>query len=133
MGRIPTLFFAGAAISALVGMAWGIQMSATHDHALSPAHGHLNLLGFVAMAVFGSYYALVPAAGASRLAGAHLGLHVAAVVVLAPGIAFAIRGQGEGLAQAGSILAILSMALFAFMVLRHGLSRSSGTAAHPAE
>jgi hypothetical protein len=102
-------------------MAWGIQMSATHDHTLSPAHGHLNLIGFVAMSVFGTYYALSPAAAASRLAKVHYAITVATVLVLIPGIVLAISGQGEVLAQIGSILAVLTMGLFGFIVLRNGV------------
>lgn len=119
MRSIPTSFFLVAAVFALVGMVWGIQMSATHDHRLAPAHGHLNLLGFVAMAVFGAYYALSPDAARSRLALVHLGLAILSVVVLVPGIVLAITGQSEALAKAGSILSVLSMALFMFMVFRH--------------
>lgn len=119
MTRIPTLFFATAALFALIGMAWGIQMSASQDHALSPAHGHLNLIGFVAMAVFGGYYALNPLAAASRLAMVHYALTLAAVIVLIPGIVMALRGTGEALAKGGSVLALLSMALFLVAVLRH--------------
>ncbi len=102
-------------------MAWGIQMSASHDHTLAPAHGHLNLIGFVAMAVFGTYYALTPIAVSSRLASIHFGLTVAAVLILTPGIAMAISGGNEAFAKAGSVLAILSMALFAFNVFRFGV------------
>ena len=121
MKSIPTWFFATAAIFALCGMVWGIQMSATHDHTLSPAHGHLNLIGFVSMSVFGTYYALTPSAAASRLAGVHFALVTSTVVVLTPGIVLALTEQGETLAQIGSILAVASIALFAFMVLRHGV------------
>lgn len=120
MKALPTLFFATAAIFALIGMVWGIQMSASHDHTLSPAHGHLNLIGFVAMSVFGTYYALTPQAAQSRLAQSHYILTTLTVIILTPGIAMAISGQGETLAQAGSVLAVLSMALFAFTVIRHG-------------
>lgn len=42
MTRLPTVFFATGAIFALLGMLWGIQMSASHDHTLSSAHGHFN-------------------------------------------------------------------------------------------
>lgn len=129
MKSIPTLFFATAAFFALCGMIWGIQMSASHDHTLSPAHGHLNLIGFVAMAVFGTYYALTPNAARSRLSMVHYALVTATVIVLTPGIVMAITGQGEVLAQIGSILAVVSMALFGFMVLRHG----AGAASHPAQ
>ncbi|OSQ52564.1 hypothetical protein [Marivita geojedonensis] len=121
MKSIPTAFFATGAVFALIGMAWGIQMSATHDHTLSPAHGHLNLIGFVAMSVFGAFYALSPGAAGSGLAKVHYGLTLLAVVVMVPGIAFAITEQGEALAKAGSLLALLSMALFCFIVLRNGV------------
>jgi cbb3-type cytochrome oxidase subunit 1 len=113
-----TRFFLVAAVFALVGMLWGIQMSATHDHTLSPAHGHLNLLGFVAMSVFGAYYALSPQAARSPLASVHFGLAILSVLVLVPGIVMAITGQGEVLAKLGSVLAVLSMGLFAFVVFR---------------
>ncbi len=121
MTKLPTWFFATAAIFALCGMVWGIQMSATHDHTLSPAHGHLNLIGFVSMSVFGSYYALTPKAAESPLAAVHFVLTVATVVVLTPGIAMAITSQGETLAQVGSVLAVVSMAVFVFTILRHGV------------
>ncbi|SDU49363.1 hypothetical protein [Stappia sp. ES.058] len=121
MRSVPTWFFATAALFGLAGMVWGIQMSASHDHTLSPAHGHLNLLGFVMSAVFGTYYALTPTAAASPLARIHFALVVATVLVLTPGIVFAIRDNWPVLAQAGSLLAIATMALFAVTVLRHGV------------
>jgi len=119
--NIPTRFFAAGAVFALIGMVWGIQMSASHDHGLAPAHGHLNLIGFVAMSVFGTYYALSPSAAASRLAGIHFLTSIAAVIVLIPGIVLAISDQSETLAQAGSVLAILSMAMFLLAVFRNGI------------
>ena len=97
MKSIPTNFFLSASVFALVGMIWGIQMSATQDHTLSPAHWHMNLLGFVAMAVFGTYYALSPDAARSRLAVMHFGLAILSVVVLVPGIVMAITDRGKHL------------------------------------
>ena len=134
MKTIASRFFATGAIFALCGMVWGIVMSATQDHTLSPAHGHLNLIGFVAMSVFGAYYALNPAAGATRLAAVHYGLTTLAVATIVPGIVLAITDRGETLAQAGSVAALLSMALFALTVIRHGLSSDRPNApAQPAE
>lgn len=125
MRNIPTWFFATAAIFALCGMAWGIHMSATQDHLLSPAHGHLNLIGFVAASIFGIYYALTPKAAATKLAMVHYGMTVATVLILTPGIVMAINGTGEVLAKLGSVLAILTMALFAYTVLRNGVGSAS--------
>ena len=123
MKSIASMFFAIGAVFALVGMIWGIQMSASQDHTLSPAHGHLNLLGFAAMSLFGSYYALSPQAAAAGLAKLHLGLATLSVVVLVPGIVMAITERGEGLAKSGSILAVLSMLLFLVIVLRHPIGQ----------
>ena len=121
MKDLSKWFFAAGALCALAGMAWGIQMSATHDHTLSPAHGHLNLIGFVTLTIYGIYYALTPDAAQSKLASIHLGISLLAVVLLVPGIAMAISGAGETLAKVGSVVTIATMGLFIFMILRHGV------------
>ncbi|PSL13591.1 hypothetical protein [Shimia abyssi] len=128
MKNIAKTCFVTAVLFALVGMGWGIQMSATHDHTLSPAHGHLNLLGFVAMAVYGSYYAVSPEAGQSRLAQFHYALAVLSVIVLVPGIVLAITGSGETLAKVGSVFSVLSMVLFGLVVLKFRLGGQESTA-----
>jgi len=129
MKSIAGRFFITGALFALAGMAWGIWMSASQDHTLSPAHGHLNLIGFVAMSVFGTYYALTPRAASSQIAPFHYGLSVAAVLVLVPGIVMAITQAGETMAKIGSVLALLSMALFAYAVARYGVGAGdAGTA-----
>jgi len=120
MKSVPTMFLATGAFFALLGMIWGIQMSATGNHDLSPAHGHLNLVGFVTMSIMGFYYALTPAAAASRWARAHYFLATGAVVILVPGIVMALTENGETLAKAGSVLAVLSMVTFIAMILKFG-------------
>ncbi len=122
-------FFMAASLFAIIGMGWGIKMAATHDHLLSPAHAHLNLIGWVSMAIFGIYYALVPQAVDRRLFGApypwaHFVVSFAGVCAITPGIAIAVSGGAEGLAIAGSILTIAGMAMFALGVLLDG--RSAG-------
>lgn len=126
--RLSAWFFAAGAIFALVGMPRGILTSASHDHALSPAHGHLNLFGFVAMSIFGARHALTPPAAHSPMAVLHCGLTVATVLVLTPGIARATSERGETPAPVGSIPAVPSMAPCALVVLRHG----AGSPARPA-
>ena len=121
MKNLPTMFFATAAVFGLLGMVWGVQMSATGDHLLSPAHGHLNLIGFVGTAIFGTYYALSSQAATSGLAKAHYYLHVVTILVMTPGIVMAINEQGELLAKLGSVLAIVSLGLFLFIVVRNGV------------
>lgn len=110
-----------ASAYALAGMGFGIVMAASHDHTLSPAHAHLNLLGWVTMAIYGLYYHAVPAAADSRLARIQVAVATLGVWIMIPGIAIAILGMSEGPAALGSLLTILGMALFVVRVatLRH--------------
>jgi len=123
MRNPATFFFATGAIFVLIGMGWGIQMSATQDHSLSAAHAHLNLIGFVVMSVYGTYYALTPSAAAARLAWIHYALATLSVVVMIPGIVMAIREVDETAVKLGSLLVVASMALFLYTVLRKGVGR----------
>ena len=50
---------------------------------------------------------------------------VLTVVILTPGIAMAISGAGEMLAQIGSVLAILTMAFFAYVVMKFGVGATA--------
>jgi cbb3-type cytochrome oxidase subunit 1 len=114
-------FFLMAALSVTAGMVWGIHMAASHDHTMAPAHAHLNLVGWVTLALFGVYYHLTPQAAAGKLARVHFALAVAGVALMVPGIALAQIEAGEGLAVAGSVLTFGSMAVFLYTVFRHGL------------
>lgn len=118
MRGIPFLFFATASVYVLAGMAFGIYMAASQDHSLSPAHAHLNLIGWVTMGMFGIFYHNVPQAAGGTLAKAHFALATAGLWLIVPGIVLALKGVTEGLAFAGSLVTILSMALFVFIVFR---------------
>lgn len=111
-------FMICAVIAVLIGMGWGIQMSASGDHTMSPAHAHLNLLGWVSFAIYGFYYHLVPVAAESRLAKLHFGVALVGLVLIVPGIALAVTGAGDTLAKIGSILTLLAALLFAAVLLR---------------
>ncbi|KIC33030.1 hypothetical protein [Leisingera sp. ANG-S5] len=118
MNGIARPFMLIAVVCALGGMVWGVQMSASQDHLLSPAHGHLNLLGWVSCAIYAFYYHLVPSAGEGRLPRLHLAATVLSLGLLVPGIPLAIQERTEVLAQAGSLAALVSMLVFGVIVLR---------------
>ncbi|EKF18750.1 hypothetical protein NA2_11220 [Nitratireductor pacificus pht-3B] len=107
-----------APIYAALGMILGLVMAASGDHTLAPAHGHLNLLGWVTIALYGAFYTLVPLAAESRLARLQVLLAEIGVVTAVPGIAMAIMGMGEGLAKVGSLIILAAMLLFVFIVIR---------------
>lgn len=121
MKGIAFAFFATGVVAVSLGMAWGIQMGIIEDHSMSGGHAHLNLVGFVTMALFGLYYHATPQAAASVMAKVHYGVAVAGIAVMVPGIALSISGAAPALAIAGSLLTFASMLIFLVTVLRHGL------------
>ena len=123
MKALPFWFFGVAVILAIIGMGVGIYMGISEDHTLAPAHAHNNLVGWVTMALYGFYYKLVPAAGRSRLAVVHFWLALVGAVTIGLGIAMAAQGQTL-LVQVSSLVVIVAMILFAYIVWTHraGLS-----------
>jgi hypothetical protein len=86
-----TLCFRAAVLLLIAGMIWGLQMAISGDHSAFPAHAHLNLLGFVALFLFGIFYRLNPAVEARRLAVPQVWIWIASTIVAAIGIGLCIR------------------------------------------
>lgn len=118
--RIGDFCFIVAAMAALAGMGLGIFMGIAQDFTLAPAHAHLNLLGWVTMAIYGLYH---------RAAGRSGGLPGWVQVVSgALGAALMAGGLAIYLAQGhderfvpivilGSLLAVFAMLMFLGLVL----------------
>jgi hypothetical protein len=120
MPRISLAFFTVATVCALVGMVWGSYMGASHDHSLFPAHAHLNLLGWVTLALMGGFYAL-SGRPAGWLAWTNFALSSAGAIIMAPMLAYLLQGHE---AQMGPLmpfpegLCILGLLAFLANVLR---------------
>jgi len=79
MKNIDRLFVLTGLLFLLVGMAFGLKMSATMDFTLHGLHAHLNLLGFVLMTLFGLCYRSWPKMQEGKLATIHYFLHTGCV------------------------------------------------------
>lgn len=112
MKGISLAFLLVGLVSVTIGMMWGIQMAISGDHSTSPAHAHLNLIGFVVMSIAAFYYHNVPAAAQTMLAKIHLGVAVLGEVLIVPGIVLALKQNVEQLAAIGSILTLIAMLIF---------------------
>lgn len=111
MPRVSTFFFLIAALCGLAGMAWGTHMGVSGDHSLSPAHAHLNLLGWVTLSIMGGFYALSPRAG--WLPWANLVLSSAGAVLMGVLLPQVLTGKLSGkVMMAAEVPAILGMLLF---------------------
>ena len=72
---MSTRFLRIAAVYFVVAVALGLYMGMTEKFTQVPVHAHLNLLGWVSMALFGLIYQAWPAAGETRLAHWHFWIH----------------------------------------------------------
>jgi len=118
MANIDRWFLRVAVIYALVAMLLGITMGISQDHSQAPTHAHLNLVGWVSMALYALVYRQWSAAGQSRLALIHFWVANAGAILLNAGVYALMAGNMalEPVAIAGSLVTIASMLLFAFIV-----------------
>ncbi len=92
--RASTLGFRLAVLFVIAGMAMGIGMAASHNHAIMPAHAHLNLLGWVSLFLFGICYRLHPRLESSRLAFIQVAAWSVGTVIVTAGVAAIHLGYG---------------------------------------
>jgi hypothetical protein len=118
MHGVARNFFTLALLYAIGGMALGLHMSITHDHAQMPTHAHAMVAGWLMSAVFAFYYHLVPAAAHTRLAAFHFWLMAVSGLALMVGLYFLLAGN-EAIEP---IVAIGSMAFYAGMILFAGIA-----------
>ncbi|HJV75771.1 MAG TPA: DUF2871 family protein [Noviherbaspirillum sp.] len=116
----------------VVAVALDIVMGASGDHSLSAVHAHLNLLGWVSMALFALIGMAHPAITKGRLATAQFWLYNIGVPVMLGALAF--RQKGYAAAEPVIGAASVGVALFAWLVLTRidtlpATSTSSGTGA----
>lgn len=117
---ISLLYFRTAAVLLIVGMLFGIYMSASGNHVAAGAHAHLNLIGFVVMSVYGVFFALNPGKSTGRLPKVLWGLNTVAAVVMFPSLVLLLNGYPgfEPLVAAASFLALGGAFLFAVLLFR---------------
>jgi cbb3-type cytochrome oxidase subunit 1 len=110
-----------AVLYIIAGVSLGIHMGASGDHSLYPLHAHLNLLGWVAMTLFGLFYRVVPAAAETKLAKVHFWIYVPAHFAQMVLLAALLRGNPavEPVLGLFSTLVGVAFVCFAVLVWRH--------------
>jgi cbb3-type cytochrome oxidase subunit 1 len=105
-------------------------MGATGDFRLKGVHAHLNLLGWVSMAVTAFVYRMFPAACDSLGAKLHFWLYNTALPVMGISLGGLLLGDPrfEPLVGASSIAMLVAIVTFAVTIFRH----SSSAVAQPA-
>lgn len=103
--RWPHAFFGMAAFYAMVGVSWGLAMSISKDHSTYSAHAHLNLLGWISMALMGTFYALLGQRVANWVKIANFTLSNVGVICMISGL-YLYLGQKGPPSVFGPLLAV---------------------------
>ena len=120
MPRVSAAFFAVGILCVLGGMVLGMHMGATHNMTLAPAHAHINLVGWVTLALYGTFYALTEATMIRRLAWLNFAVSTVGAMVMIPAlILFLNNGNdpkyvpymsaGEGITALGGLIFAISV------------------------
>ena len=121
MPRVSAAFFALGVVCLFMGMLWGMHMGEAEDFTMMPAHAHLNLLGWVTMAIYGTFYALTHASLKPKLAWANFILAAVGVAAMIPSLALYLPAHDAKYVPGiivGALATVLSLLVFAISVFR---------------
>jgi cbb3-type cytochrome oxidase subunit 1 len=104
----------------VIGMLLGMHMGAQQDFKLAPLHAHMNLVGWVTMALFAWFYNIVPAAAENKLAQIHFWIAQLGMILLIIGLYMVLNENmtGEPILIIGESLTAISMLIFGYKVWR---------------
>ncbi|MEC1523425.1 cbb3-type cytochrome c oxidase subunit I [Neobacillus niacini] len=110
-----------ASVYFTIGVLAGLIMGIIHDFRFTSVHAHVNLLGWVTMALFGIIYHFYPNAANSKLAKTQFWLHNIGVPVMLGGIALQILGVSAALLPTiiGSLAVVIGVILFMVNVFKY--------------
>lgn len=122
MPRVAAAFFAMGTLFVLAGMILGEYMGASENFQFAPLHAHLNLLGWVTLALFGTFYALTRESYSPRLAWTNFVLSTTGMLAMIPAL-FLLLKTGDAatygpMAGAAGGIAILGLLVFMTSVFR---------------
>lgn len=108
-----------AVVYFFIAVCLGLVMGIIHNFAFTSVHAHLNLLGWVSMALFGSIYCIFPQAAQTKLAKAHFWLHNIGVPVMQGALFLQILGNDAMLVPTiiGSLLVVLGTLLYMINII----------------
>ncbi len=111
-------WFRLAAVYFVVGVILGVAMGASGNHSLFPVHAHINLLGWVSMALFGLIGMAHPSITEGRVATAQFWMHNIGAPIMLGALTLRIEGfpSAEPLIGAASVVVGCSALLFAWLV-----------------
>lgn len=120
MPRVSAAFFVMGGLLLLSGMILGEYMGAHENFTLAPLHAHINLLGWVTLALYGTFYTLTKDTYSPKLAWTNFILSSVGILAMIPALALlltapdgaekygALTGAAGGLALLGLLVFLIS-------------------------
>ena len=123
MPKVSAAFFVTGGLLLLSGMVLGEYMGDHEDFALSPLHAHINLLGWVTLALYGTFYTLTKDTYSPRLAWTNYILSSVGVLAMIPMLALLLTAPDGAkrygpLAGAAGGIALLGLLVFLISAFR---------------
>lgn len=121
MPRVSKAFFLCAVVYGICGMGLGMYMGASENHTLMPVHAHVNLLGWVSLAIMGGFYALAGERASTKLAWVNFGLSNLGILLVGPLLGRLLLTGDKGVIPfmvLGEIALVLGMIVFGLAVLK---------------
>lgn len=112
MRRLDIAFLIIATCALICGVSLGIWMGIAHDFQFAPVHAHLNLLGWVSLAIFGLTYRAYPRMAETGVAKLHFMLSAPAAVLFPLGLVLAIKEVTIIVAVLASFAWLIGVVLF---------------------
>lgn len=117
-----TRFLKIAVVYFFIAVCLGLVMGIIHNFTFTSVHAHLNLLGWVSMAIFGIIYSLYPSAAETELAKTHFWLHNVGVPLMQVALFFQILTGNQALTIGiiiGSVMVVVGTLLFLMNVFKN--------------
>jgi cbb3-type cytochrome oxidase subunit 1 len=108
-----------AAVYFFIAVCLGLIMGIIHNFSFTSVHAHLNLLGWVSMAIFGLIYSIYPHAAETKLANIHFWLHNIGVPIMQGALFIIILTNHPAATIAtiiGSLMVVVGTLLFAINI-----------------
>lgn len=111
--KVSTIYF-------LIGITFGIYIGVADQFQFSSAHAHINLLGWVSLAIIGAIYHLFPEAGENKLAKGNFWLMMLGVPLLTFAMVLFRMGMEEfagPMSGVGGILILIGVLVFVVNIM----------------
>ncbi|CAG7637966.1 cbb3-type cytochrome c oxidase subunit I [Paenibacillus allorhizosphaerae] len=110
-----------ASVYFVIGVLFGMFMSIAHKFEFASVHAHINLLGWVSLALTGFVYHSFPKAAESKLGKTHFWLHNIGLPIMMIGLIILVSGGGntEPVIAVGGVLVTVAVIVFLVNVFKN--------------